>query len=643
MESSNNEIDFRKIGLKVGLEIHQQLKTERKLFCNCPISSEEGREELFERSLRPTTSEFGEVDIAAYFEWKKGRRYRYHAPHPSSCLVEADEEPPHEINREALEVVIGISKALGSIPVDEVHVMRKIVIDGSNTSGFQRTMLVSIGGRIEVEGKSYRIQTICLEEDAARKGEDEGNISHYIIDRLGIPLIEIATAPDIETPEEAQKVALYIGQLLRLSGKVKRGIGTIRQDLNISIEGGEKVEIKGVQELKILAKTVELEAMRQLRLLEIREELKKRGLSEQDVKLSPIDVTDILKRSQSKIVRANLSKPKGKALAQILHRFKGILGTEVQPNRRFGTELADYARFYGDVRGLFHSDELPNYGISKEEVEMIYNALGADREKDAFVLIVDEESKALKSMEAVINRVKYAFKGIPKETRVAMPDGTTKFLRPQPGAARMYPETDIPPIIITEEIMKSSEKYTPQTPEKKKEYYIKELGLSRALAEQMVMNESFDFFDELVEEFKGSIEPTTIASIMLVTMPALKREGLNVELIPERSIREIFSLFARRMITREGIEELLKQLSKKPEEKPEKIAKELGLLSLGEEEVRKIIEKVVEENMNVIREKGEKAEGILMGKAMQILRGKAPGSLVSKLIREKLSEILSKS
>ncbi|HEW63903.1 Glu-tRNA(Gln) amidotransferase subunit GatE [Fervidicoccus fontis] len=643
MESSNNEIDFRKIGLKVGLEIHQQLKTERKLFCNCPISSEEGREELFERSLRPTTSEFGEVDIAAYFEWKKGRRYRYHAPHPSSCLVEADEEPPHEINREALEVVIGISKALGSIPVDEVHVMRKIVIDGSNTSGFQRTMLVSIGGRIEVEGKSYRIQTICLEEDAARKGEDEGNISHYIIDRLGIPLIEIATAPDIETPEEAQKVALYIGQLLRLSGKVKRGIGTIRQDLNISIEGGEKVEIKGVQELKILAKTVELEAMRQLRLLEIREELKKRGLSEQDVKLSPIDVTDILKRSQSKIVRANLSKPKGKALAQILHRFKGILGTEIQPNRRFGTELADYARFYGDVRGLFHSDELPNYGISKEEVEMIYNALGADREKDAFVLIVDEESKALKSMEAVINRVKYAFKGIPKETRVAMPDGTTKFLRPQPGAARMYPETDIPPIIITEEIMKSSEKYTPQTPEKKKEYYIKELGLSRALAEQMVMNESFDFFDELVEEFKGSIEPTTIASIMLVTMPALKREGLNVELIPERSIREIFSLFARRMITREGIEELLKQLSKKPEEKPEKIAKELGLLSLGEEEVRKIIEKVVEENMNVIREKGEKAEGILMGKAMQILRGKAPGSLVSKLIREKLSEILSKS
>ncbi|MGB9830782.1 MAG: Glu-tRNA(Gln) amidotransferase subunit GatE, partial [Fervidicoccus fontis] len=569
--------------------------------------------------------------------------YRYHAPHPSSCLVEADEEPPHEINREALEVVIGISKALGSIPVDEVHVMRKIVIDGSNTSGFQRTMLVSIGGRIEVEGKSYRIQTICLEEDAARKGEDEGNISHYIIDRLGIPLIEIATAPDIETPEEAQKVALYIGQLLRLSGKVKRGIGTIRQDLNISIEGGEKVEIKGVQELKILAKTVELEAMRQLRLLEIREELKKRGLSEQDVKLSPIDVTDILKRSQSKIVRANLSKPKGKALAQILHRFKGILGTEVQPNRRFGTELADYARFYGDVRGLFHSDELPNYGISKEEVEMIYNALGADREKDAFVLIVDEESKALKSMEAVINRVKYAFKGIPKETRVAMPDGTTKFLRPQPGAARMYPETDIPPIIITEEIMKSSEKYTPQTPEKKKEYYIKELGLSRALAEQMVMNESFDFFDELVEEFKGSIEPTTIASIMLVTMPALKREGLNVELIPERSIREIFLLFARRMITREGIEELLKQLSKKPEEKPEKIAKELGLLSLGEEEVRKIIEKVVEENMNVIREKGEKAEGILMGKAMQILRGKAPGSLVSKLIREKLSEILSKS
>lgn len=634
---------WKNIGLKVGLEIHQQLNTKHKLFCNCPtILTESSEKDVFERYLRPAMSELGEVDVAAYFEWKKGKKYYYHAPRSATCLVEADEEPPHELNREALEIVLGIAIAFGSIPVDEVHTMRKIVIDGSNTTGFQRTALVATGGRVVIDGKTYGIQTICLEEDAARKAGEEENVTEYVLDRLGIPLIEIATAPDIETPEEAAKVALWIGQMLRLTGKAKRGIGTIRQDLNISIRGGTKVEVKGVQDLRMLPKVIENEAKRQLKLLEISELLKKRGLKEHDIVYAPVDVTEALKNSKSTVVQKNLQKPNAKALAQKLPKMKGILGVELMPGRRFGTELADYARFFGDVKGLFHSDELPGYGITKEEVLKIAEMLGADLSADAFVVIVDEESKARKSILAVVDRIKAAFAGVPKETRMALPDGTTKFLRPQPGAARMYPETDVPPIVIDERMLRNAEKYVPQTPDAKKNYYMSTLGLSKALAEQMISYEKIDFFEELVEEFKSKVEPTTIASVLLITMPALKREGFNVDAINDKTIERVFNLLYENKIAKESIELLLKELSKSPEKDPYELAKELNLIMMTKEDVSEYLDKLVESNLNLIRDKREKAINVLMGKAMKELRGRAPGSIVMELLKEKVNSILAK-
>ncbi|MEM4138937.1 MAG: Glu-tRNA(Gln) amidotransferase subunit GatE, partial [Sulfolobaceae archaeon] len=243
------EIDYKKLGLKVGLEIHQQLNTTHKLFCNCPTTLSEEYTATLVRYLRPVMSELGEVDVAALFEWEKGKRYIYRLSRPT-CLVEYDEEPPHSINEEALKIAIAITLALGGEVVDEVYVMRKTVIDGSNTSGFQRTAIVGLGGKILDEEGVVGIQTIALEEDAARKISETSEEVLYNLDRLGIPLIEISTAPDIKTPEQAERVALKIGQLLRLTGKVKRGIGTIRQDLNVSIDGGVKTEIKGVQRLE---------------------------------------------------------------------------------------------------------------------------------------------------------------------------------------------------------------------------------------------------------------------------------------------------------------------------------------------------------------------------------------------------------
>ncbi|MGC9121752.1 MAG: Glu-tRNA(Gln) amidotransferase subunit GatE, partial [Thermogladius sp.] len=275
-------LDYEKLGLRVGLEIHVQLDTREKLFCGCPTKLvEEDSVDVFYRELRPSRSELGEVDPAAVLEWKKGRRFKYNSPRSASCLVEADEEPPHQMNREALEVALAVALSLNMRIVDEVHVMRKIVIDGSNVSGFQRTSLIAMNGWLEDEEGRVRIQTLCLEEDAARKvGETEYEVE-YKLDRLGIPLVEIATAPDIHSPEQARRVAFKIGQLVRLTGRAKRGLGSIRQDVNISITGGGKVEIKGIQHLYMIPRVIEYEVLRQLRLLEIREELRRRGVDKE--------------------------------------------------------------------------------------------------------------------------------------------------------------------------------------------------------------------------------------------------------------------------------------------------------------------------------------------------------------------------
>lgn len=233
------KINYEKIGLKVGLEIHLQLSTKHKLFCNCPPILEENFIGEFIRRLRPTQSELYQVDPAALFEFQKGKFYRYLIPKNSACLVEMDEEPPHLLNMDALKIALRVARALKSKIVDEVEVMRKIVIDGSNTTGFQRTCLVALGGELKVNGKKIPIQTICLEEDAARIIEKTEKQTTYALDRLGIPLIEIATAPVINNPDEAVKVALEIGRLVKATGYVKNELGAIRQDVNISVRGGE--------------------------------------------------------------------------------------------------------------------------------------------------------------------------------------------------------------------------------------------------------------------------------------------------------------------------------------------------------------------------------------------------------------------
>ena len=634
-------LDYEKLGLKVGLEVHQQLDTRHKLFCDCPSELAEVEHESFVRRLRPTRSELGEVDIAALFEWRKGRAYEYQAPLLHSCLVEADEEPPHPLNREALLIALAFALSVEAWIPDEIHVMRKVVIDGSNTSGFQRTAVIGLGGHLWVShDKKIPLETIALEEDASRKMGERGRIVDYRLDRLGIPLIEIATAPVIGSPEEAREVAEAIGRQLRLMGKVKRGIGTIRQDLNVSIRGGAKTEIKGVQRLDLIPRVIENEVKRQLALLEIRDELARRGVSPESLQEEPKDVTEAFAGSKSKIIRRVLGKG-GRVYALRLKGFKGLLGREVMPGRRFGTELADYARFWGGVGGIFHSDELPGYGISEEELDRVYNMLGADKDKDAIVIVADVEKSAVKALRAVRDRAVEALKGVPEETRGAREDGTTFYMRPRPGSARMYPETDIPPIRVTEDMIREAEKMKPEPLPVKLEKLVEIHGLTRDLAEQAIRDLRFDLIERLIDKYSGKLPAKTIVSLFVVQLRGLKGEGVDVESIPDDKLEQVVSLIAEGRVAKEAFDKLVAEIAKNPQARVEDLVEKLGLARISVEEASRVVERILRENLDTLRARGPKAFNIAMGLAMKELRGKIEGKTVAKLVREKLEELLN--
>lgn len=634
------EINYMSLGLRVGLEIHQQLDTKFKLFCGCParLAPENAKFHEVIRSLWLSKSELGELDPAAAYEIAKGKRIVYRVPEGYACLVELDEEPPHDINREALVIALSIAKALNAKPVDEIYVMRKIVVDGSNTAGFQRTAIIALGGYVEDEEGMVRIQTIALEEDAARKVEEDPEYVVYNLDRLGIPLIEISTAPDIRSPEQAMRVAYRIGLIMRLSGKVKRGIGTIRQDLNISIEKGERIEVKGVDRLELIPKVIRYEVVRQLSLLKIREELRRRGLGPENVPDFFTDVSEVLKDCGSKVIRSGLEKGM-RIYALPLPGFKGILGTEVSPGRRFGTELADYARAWGGVGGIIHSDELPAFGISEKDLDAVYSFLNLDRGKDAFILILGEREKVERAFRAVIERLRYAFIGVPKETRGANPDGTTRYLRPQPGAARMYPETDIRPVRLDRSILEEVERIPIPKPEELLKFLVEKHGLSQDLSAQLIRDPMLHLYLDLVEELRGVTSPQIIATTLVAHMKSLRREGVDVDRVGYQDLVRVLGAVGRGEIAKEAIPEVIKAIASGS--RVEDVLKSYGML--GVEELERIIEEAIKANMDTIKSRGvERSIGLVMGKVMSVVRGRAEGALVNALVKKKLGELLSR-
>ncbi len=630
------QIDCEKIGLKVGLEIHQQLDTAAKLFCNCKPELFKGEPEIsFLRRLRPTQSELGQIDPAAYFEFRKGVKILYEANCISSCLVEMDEEPPHPLNMEAVETGLTVASIIKAKPVDEIHVMRKTVIDGSNTTGFQRTCVIALNGETKVGEKIIPIQHVGLEEDAARKtGKEEGVTIRYRIDRLGVPLIEVATAPVISSPKEAKEVALAIGRIYRATGKVMRGLGTIRQDVNISVPNGALTEIKGVQELELISVVVEYEAQRQINLIKISEELKKNEVKEKDIKEEFFDVASVFKQTKCKVIRKALDKNQ-QVSAVKLPRFKGFLKRELLPNFRLGTEMADRARFWGRVGGIFHTDELPAYGITLEEVEALKETAKAE-EGDAVVFVADNAENVTDALKAVVERAREAIKGVPEETRAANPDGTTRYMRPRPGAARMYPETDIPPTQITEDFVKKISSNLPELPEQKRERLIKEYKLNEKLAKQILDSEYSELFEIIAKE--SNVSPTTIAAFLTETLKALKRDGIQVEKISENQMRDVFKSVGSGELTKEAAPKVVSWLSKHEDKTLREAINSLGLHMFSKEDLEKVIDTVIEANRGIVERLGKNAFGAIMGMVMKEARGRAKADSVSELVRKRLEK-----
>lgn len=633
-------IDMNEIILKVGFEIHQQLSTKNKLFCNCKCLEVENYDSIFLRKLRPAHSELGSYDRASIFEFTKMRTIKYHSSYIASCLVEADEEPPHEINRDAMDTALIVSLALNSNIIDEINVMRKIVIDGSNTCGFQRTMLISYGGHLQVDGKKIGVQTICLEEDSGKLLSDDGKFREYGLDRLGIPLIEIALEPVTGTPTEIVKIALTLGRLLRTTKRVARGLGSIRQDVNISVNNGKGiVEIKGVQRLDQLIKVIEYETTRQHGLILIAEKMNRERKSNDIIIGDKImDITNIFIDSSSKIIQKVISNKGNIFMAIRVKGFKGLFGFEPYPDIRIGKELGELVRFYG-FGGLFHSDELPNYGITDIEVKKVNEILDIDISKDGFIILGGPREKMSIAISAICDRLNNVSSGVPSETRAARIDGKTIYSRPKPGSARMYPETDISPFKITDDLLVPLKEKVPKSWNETILYLAKKYQLNENLAEKIFDSNYFEIFEVLCDLTK--ISPSFIASKLTEDILNLERQGYDSSILNNDILLDIFKRLDSGLIAKESINLIMEKLMNKTTKSVDESIRVLGIKSISDEELEKIINKIIEDNMLIIQEKGMKAMSALMGKCMTVLRGKVNGKKINEVINNKLNIILN--
>lgn len=612
-----------------GIEIHQQLDT-KKLFCSCDTTLHDEGFGNYYRKLRPTANEMGVIDRAALAQHQRHMSFRYQCC-GSSCLVDLDEEAPHEVNSDAMNVALTFSSMLNADMIDEIHFMRKIVVDGSNTGGFQRTALVSTGGEVEVNGKKISILSVCLEEDAARKIETKGNEVTYRLDRLGFPLVEVATGPDMRTPEEVMEVALRLGSLFRATKMVKRGIGTIREDLNISIPGGARIEIKGVQDLKMLPDFVRTEVNRQKMLLAVKDILKERGIK--TVSSDVIDVTEVFKDCPSKIISSAL-KSKGVVLAVKLPGFAGVLNGD-SGKLRLGSELAQRARVHG-VKGIFHSDELPNYGIEQVYVDALRSFLAITNDNDAFVICAAPEKTARSALIATIERANEALEGVPEETRDPLPDGTSRYSRPLPGAARMYPETDVPPTLVTKEKLTEIRNSMPEFPEEIEKRLVEQYGINAQQAHQMLRESNDDLFVKLAGTYRSL--SSVVATTLTNTYSELEREGVVTTEISQDSMIDIFDMLAHNKFAKEALPDIIREVSKGTE--PSKAAVKLGLESVDTDEAVKIISAIVKGREDFVRSKGMDAIGPLMGPVMGALRGKVDGKEANRILEEEISKLI---
>ena len=661
-------LDPVSLGFMCGLEIHQQLDTA-KLHSRMPSMLYEYKSEDIPvdwprstRRLRASRGEGGEIDVAARFEQRRNRTFEYVQP-PNAGLIELDESPPRNHEPEAVDVVLTMAALMDAKPIPNLQAMRKTVVDGSNTSGFQRTTIVATDGKIETNSAEVGIDIISLEEDSARKLDTKqselGETVVYNLDRLGVPLVEVATAPDVRSPEHAKETAIALGRLLRDTRRVRRGLGSIRQDLNVSIACGDRVEIKGCQDLDWIPGIIRLEMARQLHFYRLANELRSEAELpplppdrkmdskpvENRVQLAtssriPLDiheVSEIFSGCESEMLSSSLESGSS-VLGISLPGFSGRLGKKSATENgaqlpRLGRELASAAKLAG-VRGIFHSDELPAYGIGAKEVDAVKAELALS-DGDAFVLCVAPRWQGELALESVVNRARMAFHRIPQEVRNVVirkgkpEDGTTTALRPLPGGARMYPETDIPVLEIPPDRWSSICENLPLTAQERKER-LDVLDLSPNQVEALLNGEIDDI---LFQGIEGPLElpPKAWAS-------ALLESGTD----RPHALAASVHLRERGLLTREGAETLLAESSEAPVEElvswMSSESESRGFLPADTSSIEEAVEAVIRERSDFIEERGMGAVGPLMGMVMQKLGGSADGKSVSKILRDRINE-----
>ncbi len=583
-------LDFAAAGFKCGIEIHQQIDS-RKLFCDCESALRgDAPSGVVARRLRAVASELGEFDAAALQEAAADKTFFYEYYDDSTCLVELDEEPPHGVNRDALSVALQVALLLGATPVSEAQVMRKTVVDGSNTSGFQRTMMIAFNGCAETsEGKSV-IQLVSLEEDAARIVAQTPSSVTFRLDRLGIPLIEIVTDPSLRSPKQAFETARLLGDVLR-STRVKRGLGTIRQDVSVSVTGGTRIEVKGVQTLELIPLIVENEACRQIALIGIAAELNKKSV--------PIPAGEIEKNARYAV------KPSG--VTEVSLKFPGGVGFATLLREKINPDLTLEKEFLGRCRAK----------APQAAARFDYSASGSG---DAVLVASGPKPAVEAAVRAASERYAEAFEGVPRETRRALEDGSTEYMRPLAGAARMYPETDVPHLKLDAAFIARLKATLPELRGKRIERLKQQFGLERGEATEIIDAGYAAAFENAV---RLGLNAKLVSNELLTYLRSAPEKRLD-----EKELLECLKALKDGRVPRESVQACFAEAVKSG------AAQAIRKISAGGAkagEVDAVVARVAAANPG----KGFQA---LMGDVMREMRGKASGAEIAEKLRKALDQ-----
>lgn len=623
--------DYAAIGFRCGLEIHQQLLTRRKLFCRCPagIYQRDHDAEIL-RHMRPTLSELGEYDGTALMEFKTRKHILYHLNYESVCTYEMDDAPPFEINEEAIDIALRIALLLRLKLIDELHIARKQYLDGSIPTGFQRTTIVGINGWIPFEGRRIGIRQLGLEEDSCREVSDIGHERIYVTDRLGTPIIETVTEPEMKTPFEAARVGQLIRLLAASTGNVRRGIGSARQDVNVSVTGGTRVEIKGVPRLPMIPRLTHYEAFRQRSLLGIRDELISRGLKPETWSARRADVTATLQTVRFKPIAKAIHKG-GRVVAMALPGFAEVLSRVTQPHTPFLQEFSDRVRVIACLQNLPNviSSDLPAQTLAPKHWARLGRTLGAGP-KDAVMVVWGPAEDVRTAANEIEIRAVEALRGVPSETRQASADGTNGFERILPGAERMYPDTDLPPQAIGSARVHRIAKDLPERPWDRQARY-EALGLHRQVAEVLIRTGRGDWFDEIRHHAPG-VSLNEVAYVLTSRLKSAQRGGLDVSVLTCGFLCELFALAVERGWPRELIFDFVDQAltNERCPSRDEMLS--VAPASLEGAKLRERVEAILAatefRRWRGTRSRGARHRLFAMGHAMGGLRGRAGGKAI---------------